>query len=104
MFNKFLQFASVNRRQIAKYLVVGTTAFIIDITTLIFLKEKIGLHPVWSVALNQIIVVNYIFFLNKYWSFQSQGQTHKQLIRFLILVILNYFISVVWMWLWTEMK
>lgn len=97
-----ISFLKQHYKQILRYFIVGSSAFALDIGTLILLKEYGHFHPVWAVALNQIFIINYVFFLNKYWSFKSQGQTRRQFFRFLILVVGNYFFSVAWMWFWTE--
>lgn len=102
MLKIFFIFLQTHRQKLLKYFLVGSSAFVLDMGTLILLKEYGHLHPVWAVALNQIFILNYVFFLNKYWSFQSQGQTHKQAARFLTLVFCNYFFSIAWLWVWTE--
>lgn len=85
------------RQQFAKYFLIGITAFVLDIGSLYLLKEYADLSPVISIVLNQIVIVNLVFYLNKTWSFQSIGQTHKQIIRFYILAVVNYLISIIWM-------
>lgn len=97
-----ISFLRKHYKQFLMYTVVGGSAFVLDIGTLVLLKEYGHIPPVWAVALNQIFILNYVFFLNKFWSFKSQGQTHKQIVRFLILVCCNYFFSVTWMWVWVE--
>ena len=56
-----------------------------------------------AVALNQILIINYVFFLNKYWSFKSDGQTVKQMIKFGVLMAWNYVFAILWMWLFTQL-
>lgn len=86
------------RKEFAKYFVIGISAFVLDIGSLFLLKEKAHLTPVMSVVINQFFLLNFVFFLNKHWSFKAQGLTHKQIMRFLILSGVNYFISIVWIW------
>lgn len=86
------------RREFAKYFVIGISAFVLDIGSLYLLKEKANLTPVVSVIINQFFLLNYVFFLNKHWSFKSKGITHKQMIKFFILAGMNYLIAVVWIW------
>lgn len=85
------------RREFAKYFIIGVTAFVLDIGSLYLLKEYANLSPVTSVIINQIVIVNLVFYLNKKWSFKSDGQTHKQIVKFYILAVANYFISIIWM-------
>lgn len=87
------------RLQFIKYFVTGLSGVVLDIGSLYLFKTYLHLLPVTAVIINQFFLLNYIFFLNKYWSFKSIGTTHQQLRRFLLLSTLNYAISVAWMWL-----
>lgn len=84
------------------YMAVGTSSFVLDMGTLFLLTEYFDFHPAVSVALNQVFILTYVFLMNKYWSFQSTGQTRKQLIRFFILTAFNYIFSITWMWIWVD--
>lgn len=53
-------------------------------------------------ALGQIVVVVYVFYAHKFWSFKSSGNTTRQMKRFIMLLIANYFFSIAWMWLWID--
>lgn len=90
------------RAQFIRYFITGVSAVFLDLLTLYLLKEYLHLRPVWAVVFNQILLLNYVFFINKYWSFKSQGVTHKQVMRFLMLSGMNYVISVVWMLFFNE--
>jgi len=90
------------RYQFFKYAVTGTSGVLIDLTTLYCLKECLGFKPVLAVVINQIIVLGYIFFLNKYWSFESIGESGRQVIKFLIIASWNYFFAISWMYLFNE--
>jgi putative flippase GtrA len=90
------------RAQFTRYFITGVSAVILDLLTIYLLKEYLHLRPVWAVVFNQILLLNYVFFINKYWSFKSQGMTHKQVVRFLMLSGMNYVISVIWMWFFNE--
>lgn len=85
------------RREFTKYFIIGITAFVLDIGSLYLLKEYAHLSPVTSIVINQIVIVNLVFYLNKKWSFKSNGQTHKQIVKFYILAVANYLISIIWM-------
>ena len=87
------------RHQFAKYFVVGLSGVILDIASLILFKEVFGLVPVVAVIINQAVLIVYIFYLNKYWTFRNKEMPHRQMIRFLILAFWNYFFSVVAMFI-----
>jgi len=88
-----------NRFQFAKYTAIGGSGFVLDMLTLIALKEGLGLNPVFAVIVNQLFMINYIFFLNKYWTFRSKGITRDQMLRFWILMLWNYSFAIVIMWI-----
>ncbi|MBI2444176.1 MAG: GtrA family protein [Candidatus Magasanikbacteria bacterium] len=87
------------RHQFSRYFIIGVSAVILDIGTLYLLKEYLQIPPVWAVVINQAVLLNYVFWLNKHWSFRGSGVTHQQAVRFGILAGLNYAFSVGWMWL-----
>lgn len=102
MLKEFLMKAWSLRVQFAKYFVIGFSAFVLDISTLFLFKEYLHLTAVEAVVLNQVLILNYVFFLNKYWTFKVQGVTRAQIVRFYCVAGVNYGISVVWMWFFTE--
>ena len=83
------------RHQFAKYFVVGLSGVILDIASLILFKEVFGLVPVVAVIINQAVLIVYIFYLNKYWTFRNKEMPHRQMTKFLLLALWNYFFSVV---------
>lgn len=102
MISKIKIFIWSTRRQFLFYALIGCSAFVLDIITLIFLKEFLHIRPVMAVVFNQILIVNYVFFLNKKYSFNSQGQTQRQMIKFYLLSVWNYSFAIFWMWLLNE--
>lgn len=78
------------RHQFAKYVFVGGSGLVLDMGTLILFTEVFGFIPLLSVVCNQVIALSYNFLLNKYWSFKNKALPHKQLVRYGILVGLNY--------------
>ncbi len=97
----FLHFWSV-RHQFARYFVIGFSGVILDIGSLFLLKQYLHWRPVVAVIINGIFLLNYVFFLNKYWAFKSSGVTRKQMARFFILAGINYAISITWMYIFNE--
>ena len=99
MLNKLYQLFLTHRKQILRYFATGVSAVILDIFTLFVFKEYFHLSPVLAVVVNQILMLNYVFFINKYWSFEEKsGASHKQMLRFFILATFNYGFSVFCMW------
>lgn len=90
------------RYQFARYFVIGIGGAVLDIGSLYLLKQYLHIRPVVAVVINGIFLLNYIFFLNKYWAFKSVGITHKQMIRFFILAGINYAISISWMYVFNH--
>lgn len=90
------------RRQFAKYFIVGFSGLFLDMGSLYLLTEVAHLRPVFGVMINGIFMLNYIFFLNKHWTFRSIGVTHKQMVRFFILAGFNYVISIGFMYLFND--
>lgn len=89
-------------KRFLQYSIVGSSAFILDFSTLILLREFLSVNPILAVALNQLLILNYVFFLNKFWSFKANGKTLNRAVRFFVLMLGNYFFAVVWMWFFTS--
>ena len=90
------------RQQFARYFVIGFSGVILDVGSLFLLKEYLHLRPVVAVIINGVFLLNYVFFLNKYWAFKSTGITHKQMVRFFVLSAANYGISIGWMYIFNH--
>lgn len=91
-----------SRREFAKYSIIGVFGVSLDMSSLFALKEYGHLSAVTAVVINQAVLINYAFFLNKYWAFKSTGITHQQMIRFYLLALANYLFSIAWMWLFHD--
>jgi len=102
MFKKILLHFWSLRREFVKYFIIGVSGVILDVGTLYLLKEYAHVRPVVAVIINQAFLINYGFFLNKFWAFKSKGMTHRQIVRFYLLAGANYLFSIAWMWLFSE--
>jgi len=102
MIKKFLIHLWQSRIKFAKYFATGITAFVLDIVSLYILKEFFGLYPVVAVIINQIFIISFVFLVNKFFSFRANGNTHKQMIRFAVVMAGNYLLAVFWMWLFNH--
>ncbi|MBP6855675.1 MAG: GtrA family protein [Candidatus Pacebacteria bacterium] len=105
-FNNFLlllwRYGKKIRSQFTRYFITGTSGVVLDIATLYALKEYAHFSPVLSVVCNQIIMLTYIFLMNKFWSFKAHGDAGRQMIKFYLLAGANYLFSIGWMWLFAE--
>ncbi|MBI5222256.1 MAG: GtrA family protein [Candidatus Magasanikbacteria bacterium] len=102
MFKKLITHAWSLRHQFIRYFCVGFSAFILDMGSLMLLKEKLGWQPLTAVVINQVFIIAYVFLLNKYWSFNNRDLAHRQLVRFLMLVGFNYAVSVTTMYIFNH--
>ncbi|MBI5023146.1 MAG: GtrA family protein [Candidatus Magasanikbacteria bacterium] len=102
MWCKIKSFILTSKRQLFFYAVIGGSAFVLDMGSLILFKEVLHVKPVITVIFSQIIIINYVFFLNKHFSFQSSGKTRKQIVKFYLLAGWNYVFGIGWMWLLNE--
>jgi putative flippase GtrA len=99
MWQKYYQLFWAQRKQLLRYFITGVSAVVLDIITLYIFKEYWHLKPVVAVIINQILMLNYVFFINKYWSLEEKNRTSKkQVTRFFILASFNYIFSVFCMW------
>ncbi len=90
------------RAQFAKYFTIGIGAVVLDIWSLHFLVS-IGVDPILSIVINQLIIINLVFLLNKYWAFGAKGTTHEQVIKFYLVAGFNYLFAIGWMWFFTNL-
>ncbi len=90
------------KKEFTKYFLIGISGVILDIATLFIFKEYLRLRPVSAVIINQLLLLNYVFILNKYWTFKNKAMAKPQIIKFIILAGANYIFSVLWMLIWNE--
>jgi len=102
MIKKTAKFFWSLRRQFAKYFITGIIAVILDMSSLIFLKEIWHFPAVIAVVANQAFVLVFVFLMNKYWSFKEHALTHRQLFRFSLVVAFNYSFSVAAMYVFNH--
>ncbi len=102
MWKKIIDYCVLARRQFLSYFLIGASGTLLDLLSLAFFKEVFGWKPVTAVVINQIIIANYVFFLNKFVTFCSRGKTLKRLRNFIILAAWNYVFAVAWMYFLNE--
>lgn len=102
MRKKIRAYIIASHRQFIKYFLVGGSGFILDMGTLILLKEYFAISAVLAVIINQVLILSYNFSLNKWWSFRNREMPHWQLVRYIMLAVLNYGFSVAAMYIFNE--
>lgn len=88
------------RVQFARYFMIGISALVVDMSTLWLFVDIFHWAAIPSLMVNQIIVLTYIFYLNKRWAFKSSGQTKQEVKRYFIMYFFNYLFAITWMWFW----
>jgi putative flippase GtrA len=77
-------------RRFITYVAVGLAGFAIDFGLLVLFREVVG-TPVWVAATisfwGSLAVV---FLSNKYFTFDARGAGHRQIVRYFILLGVNY--------------
>lgn len=81
---------SLSVRRFATYVAVGLVGFGVDFGMLVFFREVVG-APVWAattIAFWASLAV--VFLSNKYVTFGARGMAHRQLVRYFVLLGVNY--------------
>lgn len=86
------------RYQFTKYFVIGVTSVCLDMASLYLFKEYLHWRPVAAIVVNQIFILNFVFVMNKFWTFKAEGMTKKQIIKFYTVAGFNYLFAIGWMW------
>lgn len=89
-----------------RYLVVGGSAFVLEMAILYIFKNVLNLGPVQSVAISFWISFVYVFLAQKHVTFKTEEThahpLHKQTIAYSILVAWNYFFSLITMHIFAD--
>jgi|WetSurMetagenome_2_1015567.scaffolds.fasta_scaffold283166_2 putative flippase GtrA len=100
---KIVKFLWSLRQQFTRYFITGTSAVILDMSSLILLKETLHFPAFFAVVVNQIFINIYVFLINKYWSFKQTSMTRRQVLRFGIVVAYNYCFSITTMYIFNHL-
>ena len=82
--------SAVSIRRIALYIGVGLVGFCVDFGLLLLFREVFG-TPIWiaaTIAFWASLAV--VFLSNKYLTFGARGMGHRQLVRYFVLLGINY--------------
>ena len=85
---------------LVKYLVIGGTSFIIEITLFLVLRRY--LYYIVANIIIYTLMFWLVFLANKFLNFKSQGNFKKQLGRYTILYFINLFITNAMLYALTE--
>jgi putative flippase GtrA len=83
----------VSFRRMALYVGVGLAGFVVDFGLLVLFREAVG-TPVWvatTIAFWGSLAV--VFLCNKYVTFGAKGMGHRQLVRYFVLLGVNYLVT-----------
>src|SRR5689334_22803742 len=80
--------------QFARYLLVGSSCFIIDFGLFNILIHAAHAHPLEANMISIFVANVYNFFLTNYFTFRRSGKDKmKKIVRFLIVISFNYLIN-----------
>lgn len=89
MKNKLIKLLSIEQ---LRFVIVGVLNTIIGTTTM-FVAYYLGLGYWISTALNYIVGSVFSYFANKYFTFHSNTKDRKELFRFVVNIVVCYFIA-----------
>jgi putative flippase GtrA len=102
LLNKKINITDKTVQEFIKYFFVGVSSFVLDMSSLILLKESLFSSASVAVLFNQIFIILYNFNLNKYWTFSNKLDNKKQFVKYLTLILFNYIFSVLIMYLFSD--
>jgi len=84
-----LDFVCRNRHLMKRYAVVGATSMVIDFGILYILTDIFGVYYLTSATASFVVAAFYNYFLNRHWTFRSNGSRRKQLPIFFAIAIIG---------------
>lgn len=88
---RYIAWGRAHKKKFVKYFVVGISGLILDVGLLYLASDVLLIRPLVALLVTQIIVIIYNYLLNKYWSFESRGAHARQLMRYSVVLVFNYF-------------
>ncbi len=74
-----------------RYLIIGTSTFVIDFGIFNFLKLKLDFEPIVANLTSTFLSLFYNFSMSNFWTFKlGKSQQMKKLSKYAILAVLNY--------------
>jgi putative flippase GtrA len=88
-----IHFIRDNKIIIQKYMAVGLSSTVIDFGILFILTDFFYVHYLVSATIAFILAAFYNYFLNRSWTFRSNGKKRKQLPVFFIIATLGILLN-----------
>lgn len=88
-----IHFIRDNKIIIQKYMAVGLSSTVIDFGILFILTDFFYVHYLVSATIAFILAASYNYFLNRSWTFRSNGKKRKQLPVFFIIATLGILLN-----------
>ena len=92
--NSVLTFLKENKLSIISFLSIGILSSILYLLVFNLLLHIFGMHYQVALSIAYVSSVVFYFIINRRYTFRSHGHTlYRQLIRFMGLLVINYFIT-----------
>lgn len=85
-----------------RYILVGGSSFVLDLGILTVLTERLGVWYIASATAAFLVAFFYSFLLTKHFAFRAGGAHGPQLLRYTMLVAMNYIVSIALLYGLTE--
>ena len=82
-----------NKHLIKRYATVGAVSAVIDFGFLFILTDWFHVHYLMSATISFMLAAGFNYYLNKTWTFNSNGQKRKQLPIFFTIALLGLIIN-----------
>ncbi len=92
-----------NKKSFIVYLIVGVSTTLLDIALYWFLIKVLALWYLAAGAITGVVIPIYNFFSHRTFTFKSNGKKRTELPRYFILLIVNYFIGLVLLYLFVDL-
>ena len=89
-------------RQFVRYGIIGSSSVLIDMVFLYVLTEVAGFWYMVSAVIATTTVVFFNFFMNRNWSFASNGLMRRQMVKYSMLLGFNYLYSIFGLYFFVE--
>jgi len=79
--------------QLIKFGIVGVINTLITLTTIFVLSNYLNVYYIYSNCIGYLLGFINSFVMNKFWTFQSQGNIYKESLFFLLVFLVCYIIQ-----------
>ena len=85
-----------------RYIITGFSQLIFDLFLMYLFTTIFQIYYIYSTAITYVIIFFYGFYINRNWTFKTNGKIHKQIIRLTFLVIFNFLFVMISMWIFVD--